>query len=147
MVGNVDTTEDLTQEAFIKCFKKLNSYNCKYSFKYWLISVARNNAIDYLRKQKSVIDIDSVNPSLLSYEDKDKALQNETSSMINEAMSKLSEEDRTILFLKYHEQYKNPEICKIMDMDDKNIRIKLYRAKSKLRDIMNSMDYFAKQEV
>ena len=147
MVHNVDTTEDLTQEAFIKCYKKLNKYNEKYTFKYWLISIARNNTIDYLRKKRETADIDSINPSFMSYRDRDNAYENERSAKIDQAMQALCEEDRMILYLKYHQQYKNPEICNIMGIDEKHVRIKIYRAKGKLREIMNNMEYFSTQEV
>ncbi|MCK4523728.1 sigma-70 family RNA polymerase sigma factor [candidate division WOR-3 bacterium] len=147
MVNNVETTKDLTQEVFIKCYKKLSSYNTKYSFKYWLLQIARNHTIDHLRRKKTIVNIDEINPSAFSYTDGNKMEKQETSSKINEAMERLNEKDRTLLYLKYHEQYKNPEICGIMNISEKSIRVNLYRAKSKLRGIMSEMDYFTIQEV
>ena len=54
LVGEEAVAEDLTQDVFIKVWKKIKSYNSKYSFKTWLFAVARNTAIDYLRKKKEI---------------------------------------------------------------------------------------------
>jgi RNA polymerase sigma-70 factor (ECF subfamily) len=52
MVKNHEQVEDLVQEAFMKAFKSLNSYNTNYAFSTWLYRITTNHTIDYLRKKK-----------------------------------------------------------------------------------------------
>ena len=52
MVRDVQEAEDLTQEAFIKAFNSLESFNEEYAFSTWLYKIATNNCIDFFRKRK-----------------------------------------------------------------------------------------------
>ncbi|MGC9602740.1 MAG: sigma-70 family RNA polymerase sigma factor [Minisyncoccia bacterium] len=54
-VGNAEEAEDITQETFLKAWKSLKKYDSRSSkFKTWLFRIARNGAIDFLRKKKHV---------------------------------------------------------------------------------------------
>ena len=52
MVHDIEEAEDLTQEAFIKAFHSLASFNEDYAFSTWLYKIATNNCIDFFRKRK-----------------------------------------------------------------------------------------------
>ena len=52
MVHNKQEAEDLSQEAFIKAYNSINSFNEDYSFSTWLFKIATNNCIDFFRKRK-----------------------------------------------------------------------------------------------
>ena len=52
MVHNKEETEDLVQEAFIKAFASLATFNDDYAFSTWLYKIAINNCIDHFRKKK-----------------------------------------------------------------------------------------------
>ncbi len=55
LVQDESVAEDLTQDVFIKVWRKLKSFNSKYSFKTWLFTIARNTTTDYLRKRKEFV--------------------------------------------------------------------------------------------
>ncbi len=52
MIRNSEEVEDLTQEAFIKAFTSLASFDEEYAFSTWLYKIATNNSIDHIRKKK-----------------------------------------------------------------------------------------------
>lgn len=54
MIGDRAMAEDLTQEAFVKAWRSLSDFDIHKSFKAWLFSIARNTAIDYLRKKQAL---------------------------------------------------------------------------------------------
>jgi RNA polymerase sigma-70 factor, ECF subfamily len=55
LVGDEHAAEDITQEVFLKTWKNINRYDARTSkFKTWLLRIARNSAIDYLRKRKHI---------------------------------------------------------------------------------------------
>ena len=49
---NENDAEDITIEAFSKAFEKINTFDEKFKFKTWLITIAKNTHSDSLRKQK-----------------------------------------------------------------------------------------------
>lgn len=61
LVGDEFLAEDITQEVFMKMWRKLGSYNPKYTFNTWLFSIARNTAIDFLRKKRELVFSDFEN--------------------------------------------------------------------------------------
>ncbi len=54
LTGNTDEAQDIVQETFLKMWKKLHTFSPEKSFKTWLFTIARNSAIDYLRKKRAV---------------------------------------------------------------------------------------------
>jgi len=55
MARNAQDAEDITQETFIKMWKNLKRYDQSQNFRTWLFTIARNTAIDALRKKKSFV--------------------------------------------------------------------------------------------
>ena len=54
-IKNESNAEDITIESFSKAFEKINTYNDKYLFKTWLITISKNLHIDQVRKNKKKI--------------------------------------------------------------------------------------------
>lgn len=54
LVGDSKEAEDITQEVFIKVWRNLKKYDRERNFKTWLFAIARNTAIDWLKKKKSL---------------------------------------------------------------------------------------------
>src|SRR5258708_18528094 len=48
---DLDQAEDITQESFVKAWKNLKKFNSKYKFKTWLFTIAKNTALDALKKK------------------------------------------------------------------------------------------------
>lgn len=59
-VGDLASAEDIVQESFLKAFEKLSTFQFRSAFKSWLYRIVINTAKNYLRNQKSVVDIDAV---------------------------------------------------------------------------------------
>ncbi len=55
LTGAGEETSDITQEVFVKAWKNLDKYNPKQNFKTWLLAIARNTAIDWLRKKRPIV--------------------------------------------------------------------------------------------
>ena len=134
MVFDIENTKDLTQDAFIKAYENLNSYDEEQDFKPWIIKIARNSAIDFLRKRKSVVSIEE----LETEPGDEKSAKNEKDRLdrekIESVLLRLKEEERTLLLMKYKEGFSNSEIAQILEMPENRINVKLFRAKEKLRE-------------
>ena len=123
MIGNTDA-EDITQEVFIKVWKNLKRYKPGQSFKTWLFAIAKNSAIDFLRKKKALnfsdlenADDDFSFSETIASKDllPDEALQKlQNSEFLNKLLNQLSTEHKTILLLHYQEEMTFDEIGKIL---------------------------------
>lgn len=60
LVGNYDAALDLAQEVFIKVYSSLERYRPEYKFSTWIYKIAHNAAIDYLRRNSSFRELESL---------------------------------------------------------------------------------------
>src|SRR3989344_9125014 len=114
LAGNREEAEDITQETFLKMWRNLKKYRLGDNFKTWLFTIARNTAIDYMRKKRNFAFSDFENDegenalteSLTDLEplpDEIFARAEEKNSLKN-ALNKLSPPHRETLLLHYNEQ-------------------------------------------
>ena len=106
--GNGPDAEDITQEVFVKVWKNLKRYDPKSSFRTWLFSIAKNAAIDWLRKKKAtpLADFDEDGALVETLQDlaplpNEVAERNNASRAAVNAIAKLSRDAQSILFLRY----------------------------------------------
>jgi len=120
IVRDEATAEDLTQEAFLRVWNRVQFFDQeKGSLGPWLLAVARNRAIDYLRSadgrmgQQSV-EFDALsNPSLFGSLEKD-IWNNVQARTIREALDKLPANQRQVIELAYYEGLSQSEMAERM---------------------------------
>lgn len=143
-VGYGPNAEDATQEIFIKIWKKLTGFNPAKKFKSWLFAVARNTAIDLLRKRRITTLVDNdfgdeennnafadFSPTPL-----EQAAQWENAELVSKAMRALPEIYHTILNLYYLEELTLAEIAKILNEPINTVKSRHRRALIKLRSLL-----------
>ena len=79
--SNKYISEEITIQSFSKAFEKIKTYNPKYNFKTWLISIAKNTYSDYLKKKQLLYK--EVNSKKISQSKKDKFLEHLRSNIPN----------------------------------------------------------------
>jgi len=144
-IKNELNAEDITIESFTKAFEKIYTYNEKYLFKTWLITISKNLHIDKLRKNKNTFNnLDSnhfhqtieTSPSPeddLINEQKLKALKNN--------IEKLKPTYRKAIKLKYFNELSHKEIALKLNQPINNIKVRIMRAKRILSDIIENNDF------
>ncbi len=133
---NLLTAEDLMEDTFVKLVVKKPKFSAKYSFKTWLYTIARNTAIDYLRKNAKIRDLEF--DELSRIEDDKVCLENEylkaeQKIMLHRALEKLNEEYHRVLYLSYFEDFDNRQIAKITGKSSRQVENLLYRSKQALK--------------
>lgn len=126
--------EDLVQEAYMRAIRSIDEE--KNSFKFWLFKVCRNLYFDTLRKNKKVEAITSDMPSNESLVDD--VIQKDEYRALYKAISILKDDFREIVRLYYFDSMSVKEIASIVDESVDNVKIKLYRARLKLKDILEA---------
>ncbi len=146
LIIDKNTTEDITQEVFVKVWKKIKGYKEKYSFKTWLFSIARNTVIDYWRKKKDVAfsEFDSVDGGNIledTLADDQPSAEEvfskvEDQNVFNETLNKLSPLYREVLLLKYADDLSIEEIAKVLNRPVETVKSQHYRGVMHLKKLL-----------
>ncbi len=150
MVRNHEETQDLVQEAFIKSYKALESFNKQYSFSTWLFKIASNNCIDHLRKRRlKTTSIDAPIPtedgSLSqdlpdnSYSPEKDSLRNELFSSVNSIIDELPEKYKVVINLRHKEDQSYEEIAVALDIPIGTVKARIFRAREILKKSITKM--------
>ncbi|MEI7810029.1 MAG: sigma-70 family RNA polymerase sigma factor [bacterium] len=143
-----DNATDITQEVFIKVWKKIDNFDFKKSsFKTWIFTIAKNTALDFLRKNKKTTTFTELEPidKKDSFSDKiedenilpDEALQKiQDKEFLNDLLENLSLEHKTVLTLHYQEEMTFDEIGKILNKPLNTVKSYHHRAILKLRKML-----------
>ena len=134
IVRNIDTAEELTEETFVKLVVKRPRFSGKSTFKTWLYTIARNIAMDYLRRHKRTVSMDVCAPIRDELADLERSwIGQEEKLQLHRTMEKLKPEYRQVLHLRYFEDFSCKQIARIMGKTTHSTETLLYRAKLALK--------------
>jgi RNA polymerase sigma-70 factor, ECF subfamily len=144
MLGNRHEAEDIAQEAFIRAFINIHSFNIDLKFSTWLFRIATNLCIDRIRKKKpdyyldaEVAGTDGLNmysqiPSKTDMPEKE--LESlELEEVIQREILKLPEKYRSVIVLKYIEELSLIEISEILNLPIGTVKTRIHRGREALR--------------
>jgi len=133
---NRDDALEVTNDAFIKAFKSINSYNAGKPFKAWLRTILVNTAIDRRRKDlKHQLHTGLDEAAPLS--NTPTVIENLNAQDILKLMQQLPPVQLTIFNLYEIDGYSHDEIAKMLALTASSSRVYLARAKEKIRGIIN----------
>ena len=143
MIGFTPEAEDLTQEAFIKAFNSLASFNDEFSFSTWLYKIATNNAIDHLRKRKvKLVSIDKPLPNSdgeqhfeipdTSYVPDQNILRAQQTRTIETAIENLPDKYRVVIVMRHQQEKSYEEIAEELGLPLGTVKAHIFRARELL---------------
>ncbi len=134
MVHDYDTANDMAQEAGIKAFVQLKSYQPQYRFSTWLYKIATNCCLDYLKRRHN-LSLDEV-PELPSLAPLPQQIieQTEEAERLHQAVARLPLNHQTVISLYYWHDRSYEEIADIMNVPLNTVRTWLRRAKQRLQE-------------
>lgn len=133
---NIFEAEDLAQETFVKIAIHKPFFSPRAQFKTWLYTIARNLAIDWLRKQakQNTLPLESagdVPADEMSMEQS--YLRQEKRIVVRRALRRIKCDYSQVLYLVYFEGFNNVQAAKIMKKSKRQIENLLYQAKKALK--------------
>lgn len=132
-----EDTEELVSEVFIKVATNLERFDSeKAQFKTWIYRIAQNTLIDFYRTRKPEASLDDENVDWEPSVDFEAQLESITSPKrraIYQALTKLKERERMIIYYRFFEGYTNREIAKLLRMNESTVGTVLNRALKKLK--------------
>lgn len=135
-MDNFDDQKDLFQEITFQVWKAYPSFEGKSQFSTWLYRVALNTAIVFLKseKRRGFIQNDEVDNFKIIADDYDDDQEKKLGKMYK-AIQQLNEIDKALIFY-YLQDYSGKEIAENMGITEVNARVKLNRAKEKLKQLI-----------
>lgn len=129
--------QDVVQETFLKAWRSISSFSVYDggSIQAFLFRIARNNIIDLSRKKRE-LSLEAALEVASSDDFEDELDKKGDIEMVQAALSKLKEEDKQIVVLKFFEEMPSVEIAQVMNVNEGAVRVRLHRALKKLKEIM-----------
>ena len=146
-VGNADAANDIVQDVFIKVWKNISKFDPQKNFKTWLLTIAKNTALDAIKKKKAVLfskieegetDLDSFLAPYVDGPDLPDELlaKKQTKADLERVLQQLSPTYRSVLLLRYTEHLKFREIADTLQEPIDTIKSKHRRALIQLRKLL-----------
>ena len=135
-VKNFHTAEELMEDTFLRLLLKKPKYSSKSSFKSWLFSIARNIAVDYIKKDSKMpfVPIDEIEDYSSDKDELERSyIKNEQKMAVHKALSKISKDYREVLYLIYFEDFSVKEVAKTLEKNERQLTNMLYQAKKALK--------------
>jgi RNA polymerase sigma-70 factor, ECF subfamily len=136
LTGNYELARDLAQDTFIQAFKGILKTNAEISFRAWLYRIATNNAYQHHRRKRLISFIPfSVLKSETEFPTGDCTNDVDETLAIQEALRKVSEEQRSCLVLHLVEGFKYREIAETLNISEDAVRMRVARGKEAFQKV------------
>ncbi|WP_428328022.1 RNA polymerase sigma factor [Mucilaginibacter sp.] len=135
-----EDAEEIAQDCFIKAYRSLSSFQGQSKFSTWLYSIVYTTAMTFLRKKR--INTDSIDDegtfiqveSHTSSYDVNNAENKSRSFYLSQAIEQLTADDATIITMFYKGEQSLEEIGQALGMEANNVKVKLFRARQRLKE-------------
>jgi len=138
IVKSHEDAEEVAMDSFLKAFQKIDSFKGESKFSTWLYTIVYREAITKVRKKRiETAEVDDFVKDNYS-EDQDfpqlEAMkEEEQKKYVRQAVDRLPEKDALIITLFYLNENSIEEIQQITDLTESNVKVKLFRARKKLK--------------
>ncbi len=139
-MDNHDDQQDLFQEIVCQLWKSYDSFRNESQFSTWMYRVAVNTAIVFLRKEKRKVDKYEIASENIKDDEGDSHIKESQIDHFYKAVQKLEKIDKAIIFYQL-EGFSHKEIGDNLGISEGNARVKLNRAKEKLKEIIKNQGY------
>ena len=141
MLANSGEAEEAAQEAFIRAYTRLDSYDPAHKFSTWLLSITSNYCIDQIRKRRAVLlSLDeplAPHPALHSDNSKGPEAQFlalEREDLVQSLLNELPADYRQAVVLRYWYDMSYEEISELQETSVSAVKSRLFRARRQLAD-------------
>jgi RNA polymerase sigma-70 factor (ECF subfamily) len=141
VLGSAEDAADITQDAFVQAFTKLDTFRGSSAFYTWLYRIAYNLAMSHARREHKAASLDGM--KAIGEEPMDGApavetglIQQERIELVHAALAQLGMDYRHILVLREIDGYSYEEIAEILELPVGTVRSRLFRARMHMRDLL-----------
>ncbi len=135
-VNNDMDAQDIVQNAFLILWNNVNEIQFSKARSY-LFSVAYNNMVDQFRKLKRMSFVESVPDQSINQA---QIQQTDLKDILNQALERLSEVQRSVIMLRDYEGYSYKEIAEIVHLTESQVKVYIFRGRKKLKQYLGRID-------
>jgi len=155
MLGNQQDAEDILQEAFLKAYRHLNTFDGRSSLSTWLYRIATNEALMKLRrKNPETVSIDEPVETMEGEQEplqivdwcclpEEELLSEEVRAYIDKAVERLPESLRVVFILRDIDELSTHETAQALEITEEAVKTRLSRARMRLREELST--YFSER--
>jgi len=135
MLGNAVEAEDAAQEAFLKAYTRLKTYDSGRKFSSWLLAIASHHCIDRLRQRRFALSLDELPPWRWlsnSKRPEEVVIQSEEQGEVRQLLDQLPPHYRAAVILRYWHDLSYREIAEAMETTESAVKSTLHRARRML---------------
>ncbi len=136
-VRNPQDALDVSQDAFVRAFRKIKQYDPEKRFFPWFYRLLKNLCLDHIKKRRRLAEVPLEDVQVFQ-EDKD---NRELKEIIWKGIEQLPFEQREVIILRYFQQCSYQEIAEVTGKPMGTVMSSLFYAKKKLKDILKKYWY------
>ncbi len=134
-IKNSEKAKDIVQDTYEKLWINVGNVN-PLKAKGYIFTTAYHTMIDVIRKEKRMSDFENVSENKYSHNKQFSDL----SEILNEALNRLNEVQRSVIMLRDYEGYSYQEIGEITGLNESQVKVYIFRARVLLKNYIGSMD-------
>lgn len=143
-IQNREDAEEVAQDVFIKAYRSLAGFRGDSKFSTWLYTIVNSTCLSFLRKKQPVITALETEqlaqrPDLTTEPVAMKEEQQSKTRLLRQAIAQLSEDDAAVITLFYQAEQSIDEMAIVLGITSNNAKVKLHRARTKLKEKMEIM--------
>lgn len=138
-----EDANDVVQNALLKAWNSIESFKGEARVQTWLTRIAINEALDFVRRQKShpTMSTDNAELGLANQLMADRYFDgDETEAQLQEAIAQLPDVQRTVFQLRYYDEMKYSEISKVLGTSEGGLKASYHHAVKKITDFFRQRD-------
>jgi len=132
---NEERAKDIVQDTFEKLWVNIGNVNPQ-KVKSYIFTAAYHTMIDVIRKEKRQTNFEHVREERYSHSEQ----YSDLSEILNEAISKLSEIQRSVIMLRDYEGYSYQEIGEITGLNEAQVKVYIFRGRVFLKNYIGSLN-------
>ena len=139
MLGQAEEAEDITQETFLRAFRKLSTYQLSYKFSTWLYTVSLNVIRNHRRRRwlKRMLSLDVehegnaiIEPVDTRYDPEESIKSQRANALIDSMLNSLKADWKEPFFLHYIKNLSCKEVAQILGISEESVKVRLFRSRS-----------------
>ncbi len=136
--GNIDDSNDLLQETFVKIYLNLQRYSDQYTFGQWIYTIARNTFIDYVRRKRDdTVSIDNLREAsgISTWNEpnpEERMITHQNRARIEAFLDRMSPRYKELIELRFFKEYSYEEIASHLNLPMGTVKTQIHRAREQL---------------
>lgn len=134
-IKDEDIAKDIVQDTYEKVWRKVNDLESS-NAKSYLFTAAHHTLIDYTRRQKKQAELGEAEELNLKHDKQ----YSDIKSILNEALDKLPEIQKSVVLLRDYEGYDYAEIGRITNLSESQVKVYIFRARAFLKNYIGKLE-------